>query len=129
MAPRPLPLARTGILCALAAWVAVSRHVPPKRTPTLPTPEALAAPAWAVDVASTPEGAAFMGRRLVIPSEPLKGQQRPPCPPAYATINGGCWMKAEAKPRPACPDTLWEHDGGCYLPLLAVQPKPNALGR
>lgn len=128
MAPRPLPFARTGILCALAAWVAVSRHRPVQAPPS-PVEPVLVAPAWAVDVASTPEGAAFLGRRLVLPSEPLKGQQRPPCPPAYDAINGGCWMKAEAKPRPACPDTLWEHDGGCYLPLLATIPRPSSLGR
>lgn len=55
------------------------------------------------------------------PKTPLPGQRRPPCPGALE-IQGGCWMRHDARP-PECPDIAYEWGGGCYVPVLSM-PRP-----
>ncbi len=52
-----------------------------------------------------------------IPKTPLPGQRRPPCPGALE-IQGGCWIKHDARP-PDCPEIAYEWRGGCYVPVLS----------
>jgi hypothetical protein len=64
---------------------------------------------------------------LPLPSEPFKGQKRPPCS-RYVQVElvGGCWVPHELKA--PCPDELYEHKGKCYLPIFATKPPPQSLG-
>jgi hypothetical protein len=79
---------------------------------------------WLVD--APPQGELVLAGPL--PSEPFKGQKRPPCK-RYVQVElvGGCWMPHKLKA--PCPDELYEHQGECYAPVFAAQPPPQALGR
>lgn len=79
----------------------------------MPAPDP--APVWVVDVQDTPEGRALLGKELVVPSVPLEGQAKPPCPDGYVVLGGGCWVKTD-KTAP-CPSTMWRSGTACYLPL------------
>ncbi|MFL5344857.1 MAG: serine/threonine protein kinase [Hyalangium sp.] len=59
-----------------------------------------------------------------LPQTPLPGQQRPPCP-GELEIQGGCWMKQDARP-PDCPDIAYEWRGGCYVPVLSKPRGPTS---
>lgn len=61
----------------------------------------------------------FPGAGMIVPSEPLKGQQTPPCA-GSEEINGGCWAPLQAES--PCPPGYAEYAGKCYLPV----PKPPA---
>ncbi|QRN97690.1 hypothetical protein JRI60_00955 [Archangium violaceum] len=64
-----------------------------------------------------------------LPSEPFKGQKRPPCK-RYSEVEliGACWMPHELKA--PCPDELYEYQGKCYVPAFsAKQPVPQSLER
>jgi hypothetical protein len=65
---------------------------------------------------------------LPLPSEPFKGQKRPPCS-RYVQVElvGGCWVPHELKA--PCPDELYEHKSKCYLPVFAAKPPPQSLGQ
>jgi hypothetical protein len=77
---------------------------------------------WLAD--ATPQEQSVLARPL--PSEPFKGQKRPPCT-RYVQVElvGACWGPHELKA--PCPDELYEHKGKCYLPILASKPPPQSL--
>lgn len=120
MATRRLPLARTGLATALVAWAVLPSDVAEEPPVTAPACGEVEAPAWVVDVRDTPEGRLMLGKELVVPEKPLKGQRRAPCPGGYTTINGGCWIRADHQP--PCHDTFWRSGQGCYLPLMGATP-------
>jgi hypothetical protein len=121
---RRLPLARVGLAVALLAWAFLPA---PRGAPVTPPPEGAEAPTWVVDIRDTPEGRLLLGRELLVPDKPLKGQATPPCPDGYAALGGGCWVKTDRSP--PCPVTMWRSGTGCYLPLLAKAPLPSSMGR
>lgn len=131
--PRP-PIARAALVLALLSCTMLMRThqpkpvPPPPPPPPIPVPQEVIAPAWAVDVRDTPEGKAFSGKRLEVPGEPLKGQKKPPCEASYVALNGGCWVRVEAKPKPDCPSPFWRHRDSCYLPVQARADVPTSLG-
>jgi hypothetical protein len=64
-----------------------------------------------------------------LPSEPLKGQKRPPCARyVEAELIGACWiiLKLEA-PCPESPRYVYENQGKCYAPVLSAKPPPQAV--
>lgn len=123
---RPLPLARVGVVAALAAWLVLSLR--PVRTVPFPPPPPSppVAPAWVVDIRDTPEGRALMGKELVVPSAPLSGQVKPPCPDGYVALGGGCWVKTDRTA--PCPVTMWRSGQGCYLPMMKAAAN-TSMGR
>jgi hypothetical protein len=70
-------------------------------------------------------GESMLARPL--PSEPFKGQKRPPCR-KYAEVElvGACWVPHELKA--PCLDELFEHKGKCYVPVFSAKPPPQSVG-
>lgn len=65
--------------------------------------------------------------RFRVPDKPLKGQDRPPCASPSFEVNGGCWLKLDAKV--PCPKGSAEHKGGCYVPVGGGKQLPMSLDR
>ncbi|PTL78812.1 hypothetical protein [Vitiosangium sp. GDMCC 1.1324] len=78
-------------------------------------------------LADTADAGGFVLARP-LPSEPFKGQKRPPCT-RYAEVElvGACWVPHKLKA--PCPDVLYEHQGECYLPAFSAKPPPQSLGQ
>lgn len=74
---------------------------------------------------SSDAGTSMLARPL--PSEPFKGQKRPPCR-KYAEVElvGACWVPHELKA--PCLDELFEHQGKCYVPVFSAKPPPQSVG-
>ncbi|MET0402868.1 MAG: hypothetical protein ABW123_10715 [Cystobacter sp.] len=62
-----------------------------------------------------------------LPSQPLKGQQTPPCPTGSVAveINGGCWL--QLKQDAPCGMGNAEHEGHCYVPVRKPTPEPRSI--
>ncbi|MFL5354355.1 hypothetical protein, partial [Archangium sp.] len=77
------------------------------------------------DLETPDAGESVLARSL--PSEPFKGQKRPPCS-KYSQVElvGGCWLTAEIKA--PCPEDLFEHQGKCYVPIFSAKPPPQSVG-
>jgi hypothetical protein len=148
----PRPLWRLGLawvrVAAVAALVLALVHLvsgsPPPGGPEslASTPPAAVSPDVHEDTAGTPDdpsddgwftdtqdaGNEFPIARP-LPSEPLKGQKRPPCARyVEAELIGVCWiiLKLEA-PCPESPRYVYEHEGKCYAPILGAKPPPQSL--
>ncbi|MFL5357490.1 hypothetical protein [Archangium sp.] len=148
----PRPLWRLGLAWASVAAVAallfalvrlVSGSPPPGGPESLAsTPPAAESYDVQADTAGTPDDpfdegwltdAQDAGNEIPIsrplPSEPLKGQKRPPCARyVEAELIGACWiiLKLEA-PCPESPRYVYENEGKCYAPILSAKPPPQAL--
>ncbi|MGZ3458826.1 MAG: hypothetical protein ACXU86_10035 [Archangium sp.] len=141
----PRPWRRPGLVLAGAAAVcalvfARVHGAPMSRPQSGPDPLARAAPApmsHEVPIAQDPDtfsnGALYdttpLGQPVLakpLPSEPFKGQKRPPCT-RYTEVElvGACWVPHELKA--PCPDALFEYQGKCYLPIFSVKPPPQSL--
>ena len=76
------------------------------------------------DVRGDGPGPLGAGKRL--PSEPYKGQRKPPCAEAQVPLNGGCWYQVvpapgSTKPGEVCSSEMYELKGKCYLPVLRAE--------
>jgi hypothetical protein len=64
-----------------------------------------------------------LGRPM--PTGPLKGQRRPPCPRGDREINGGCWVEV-AREKPPCGDTMFDYDGACFKVSMDMPRQPTS---
>lgn len=60
-----------------------------------------------------------------MPTTPLRGQRRPPCPRGDREINGACWVKV-ADETPPCGDTMFDYAGGCYKVSVDMPRQPTS---
>jgi hypothetical protein len=92
---------------------------------TLETPDAGEPYSFSNDLETPDAGESVLARSL--PSEPFKGQKRPPCS-KYSQVElvGGCWLPHKLKA--PCPEDLFEHKGECYVPVFSAKPSPQSLG-
>ncbi|HEX8698897.1 MAG TPA: serine/threonine-protein kinase [Myxococcaceae bacterium] len=60
-----------------------------------------------------------------MPTKPLPGQHRPPCPPSTRSIEGACWYGPLEGVRPPCPG-VYEHEGKCYGPAYPDRRQPTS---
>jgi hypothetical protein len=64
-----------------------------------------------------------LGRPM--PTGPLQGQRRPPCPRGDREINGGCWVEV-AREKPPCGDTMFDYDGACFKVSVDMPRQPTS---
>jgi hypothetical protein len=80
----------------------------------------LAPAAMAMPAAQAHRPGAWAALMLPMPPKPFPGQARPDgagkCEGRETAINGGCWVKLDAKA--PCNEREYEWRGGCYLPMF-----------
>jgi len=125
-------VAAAACLIMIAVWTVKTRYLMGGRTVAEDSPEGGTAglgdeaePRAAEMNAPTSRN---QGIRLEVPSKPLDGQLRPPCKRGHVAIQGGCWVKLDAR-APDCPERGYEWNGGCYMPILGAPAPATAAPR
>lgn len=126
-----LPIARIAAAVALFAWL-VQRYGHSRSTPiaTPAHPMSSIPEVWAAD--ARPDGAFTAGMGRKFPSEPYKGQRKPPCAGAQVSINGGCWYEVvpapgSTRPGEPCTSEMYERGGKCFIPVLRAERPPTTI--
>ena len=129
---RHLRLVLVGAAAACALLFALVCLAPMSQPPSGPEPLAGTAPGpmdpdpyFSSSLLDTTDaGESVLARPL--PSEPFKGQKRPPCNRnVEVELIGACWTPHELKA--PCPDELFEYQGKCYLPGFSAKPPPQSF--
>lgn len=83
-------------------------------------------PVWTVDLSLGDDSRILAPPGSLVPTEPLRGQKRPPCrPDAEHSINGGCWVGTDRVP--PCPGGFYGYGAKCFMPVLAPQRLPTSM--
>jgi eukaryotic-like serine/threonine-protein kinase len=61
-----------------------------------------------------------------MPSEPFKGQRKPPCTErGEVVLKGACWVRVHAE-KPPCGSSMFDHEDGCYIPSFNAPRQPTS---